>query len=187
MQVVGLAAAPQNSGSYALILSEVGGDRRLTILIGQEPANSIAIELEAIRPNRPITHDLLKSVIEHLGARLVEVTITGLHEGTYYAVMKLDNSPNEIDARPSDAIAVAVRFGAPIYILESVLEQAANMVADDDLTSGPEEAESESARPLTRREQLENELEEAVNREDYEVAARIRDEIVRLDRAGTDL
>lgn len=195
MEVVGLTSSPQNSGAYALILRETGGDRRLSILIGQEAAHSIAVELEGIQPARPITHDLVKSLVEALGSSIVEVTITDLREGTYYALIHLKGTPNEIDARPSDAIAIAIRFGAPIYVLVDVLEKAESSghhideefyEEDDEEEFDEEEGGEETARPLTLREQLQSKLADAVDREDYEVAAKIRDEIERLDRTQSD-
>ncbi len=194
MEVVGLTASPQNSGAFALILKEAGGERRLSILIGQEPAHAIAVELESMQAPRPNPHDLIKSVIESLGSSLIDITITDLQEGTYYAMLRLKGTPNEIDARPSDAIAVAIRFGAPIYVLPNVLEEAESSGGqlDDELFSADDdedepEGEEQVARPLTRREQLQTKLDDAVNREDYEVAAKIRDEIDRLDRTKSDL
>ena len=193
MEVVGLTASPQNSGAYALILREAGGDRRLSILIGQEPAHAIALELESIPPPRPVTHDLVKTIIESLGSTMTEIEIVELREGTYYAVIRLRGTPNEIDTRPSDAIAVAIRFGAPIYVRTSVLEEAetsGSQIDDNLFGDGMQEehedddAAEERERPLTQREQLKSKLEEAVDREDYEVAAKIRDELDRLDRTA---
>ncbi len=195
MEVVGLTASPQNSGAYALILREAGGDRRLSILIGQEPAHAIALELESIPPPRPVTHDLIKSIIESLGSTMTEVEIVELREGTYYAVLRLQGTPTEIDTRPSDAIAVAIRFGAPIYVRTSVLDEAESSGGQiDNSLFGESEDEydeddaeyGEEERPLTKREQLKSKLDEAVDREDYEVAAKIRDELDRLDRTQSE-
>ena len=189
MEVIGLTSSPQNSGSYALILQETGGERRMSILIGQDLAQSIALEMEAIQPPRPITHDLMKMVIETLGSTLVDVTITDLREGTFYAIISLEGTPTDIDARPSDAIALAIRFGAPIYVYENVLINAGIQVDDDEFYEGDDEYEGESRelveeeRPLTQHEQLQAKLEDAVKREDYEKAAQIRDELDRLDKA----
>lgn len=187
MEVIGLTSSPQNSGSYALILQETGGERRMSILIGQDLAQAIALEMEAIQPPRPITHDLMKIVIETLGSTLVDVTITDLREGTFYAVISLKGTPTEIDARPSDAIALAIRFGAPIYVYENVLINAGIQVDDDefydendDEYDGEELVEEE--RPLTQHEQLQAKLEDAVKREDYEKAAQIRDELDLLEK-----
>lgn len=189
MEVIGLTSSPQNSGAYALILQETGADRRMSILIGQDLAQAIALEMEAIQPPRPITHDLMKSVIETLGSTLVDITITDLKEGTFYAVMRLDGTPNEIDARPSDAIALAIRFGAPIYVFEEVLANASIQIDDDEFYDSDDEYEeeeeeerSEEERPLTLLEQLRAKLGDAVKREDYEKAAQIRDELDRIEK-----
>ena len=191
MEIIGLASSPQSSGSYALILQETGGMRRLSILIGADLAQSIALELEQIKPPRPITHDLLKSVIESLGATLMEVTITELRDSTFYAVLTLDATPAEIDARPSDAIALAIRFNAPIFVSESVLSEAGVVPQEDEDTEEEEEDTYEEAieqpeapepeRPKTLREVLQAKLDDAVKKEDYERAAQIRDEIERLE------
>ena len=190
MEVIGLTSSPQNSGAYALILQETGGERRMSILIGQDLAQAIALEMEAIQPPRPITHDLMKTVIETLGSTLADVTITDLKEGTFYAVIRLEGTPTEVDARPSDAIALAIRFGAPIYVYEEVLVNAGIQIDDDEFYDSDDEMEeeeeegeySEEERPLTLSEQLQAKLEDAVKREDYEKAAQIRDELDRLDR-----
>lgn len=186
MEIVGLTSSPQSNGSYALILQETGGDRRLSILIGQDPASSIALELEAIRPPRPVTHDLMKSLVENLGANVVDVVITELREGTFYAVVHLDATPTEIDARPSDAIALAIRCGAPIYVEETLLTEAGAEVDDEEFYDEEEEVEEDDdgggeERSLTRLEQLQAQLDEAVEHEDYEQAAKLRDEIDKLD------
>lgn len=161
--------------------------RRLSILIGAEVAQSIALELEQIKPPRPVTHDLLKSVIEALGANLLEVTISELRDATFYATLTFDATPSEIDARPSDAIALAIRWGAPIYVAESVMREAGVMAQEEEAEEEEEEMieqeveSSEPERPKTLREVLQAKLDEAVKSEDYERAAQIRDEIERLD------
>ena len=191
MEIIGLASSPQSSGSYALILQEAGGMRRLSILIGADLAQSIALELEAIKPPRPITHDLLKNVLDALGATLLEVVINDLRDGTFYATLTVDATPTEIDARPSDAIALAIRCGSPIYVAETVLAEAGvipqeeeemDEEEEDTYDEAPEPSEPvEQERPRTLREVLQNKLDEAVRKEDYERAAQIRDEIERLD------
>lgn len=191
MEIIGLTSSPQSSGAYALILQESGGSRRLSILIGAEVAQSIAVEMEQIKPPRPVTHDLLKTVIETLGATLVEVTITELRDGTFFATLTLDATPAEIDARPSDAIALAIRCGAPIYVSEAVMREAGIMVQEEEeseeeeeemMETGDEEHPEEETeqRPKTLREMLQEKLDDAVRSEDYERAAQIRDEIERL-------
>src|SRR4051812_28320932 len=176
MEIIGLTSSPQSSGSYALILQETGGGgRRLSILIGAEVAQSIALELESIKPPRPVTHDLLKNVIEALGATVLEVTINDLRDGTFYATLTLDATPQEIDARPSDAIALAIRCGAPIYVAESVMHEAGIVAAEEEESEGEEDemleqssdtAEEEEDRPKTLREVLQDKLDDAVRSED---------------------
>lgn len=191
VEIIGLTSSPQSSGSYALILQETGGMRRLSILIGSDLAQSIALELEAIKPPRPVTHDLLKNVIEALGSSLREVVITDLRDGTFYAALILEGTSSEVDARPSDAIALAIRCGAPIYVAESVLTEAGVVPNDEEEEEEVEEEEEgefeearsqpEPERPKTLREVLQSKLDEAVRQEDYERAAQIRDEIDRLE------
>lgn len=186
MEILGLTASPQSSGSYALILQETAGPRRLSILIGQEAASNIAVELEAIKPPRPVTHDLLKSILDAVGSRVVGITITDLEEGTFYATITLDSTDTLIDARPSDAIALAIRCGAPIFVSEEVMDEAAVVPQEDDEADEDDEQEgspqqAEPDRPRTLRESLQSKLDEAVKSEDYERAAQIRDELDRLD------
>ena len=121
-EILGLSSSPQTGGAYALLLKEVYGDRRLPIIIGQFEAQAIALEIEGIRPPRPLTHDLMKNIVERLGATIVETLITDLKDNTFYAVVSAESAgvSNEIDSRPSDAIALAVRVNAPIYVNEKV-------------------------------------------------------------------
>lgn len=191
MEIIGLTSSPQTSGSYALILQETGGMRRLSILIGGDLAQAIALELESLKPPRPITHDLMKAMIDALGTRLLDVCITELRESTFYAVLNIEGASEPIDARPSDAIALAIRCGSSIYVTESVLAEAGVLPQDDDdfdddddeNFEGEKEAEeSKPERPKTLREILQGKLDVAVKQEDYERAAQIRDEIDRLDR-----
>ncbi len=191
VDILGLSPSPSSPGAYALILKETEGDRRLPIIIGQFEAQAIALELEGIRPPRPLTHDLVKNVLDSLGNSLSDVLISELREGTFYARLNLEGNSisHEIDARPSDAIAIAIRFGAPIYVAESVMEEAATVPDKDE---GDEEIESKGEKPKKNRErspaytkeskmeQLQKELTDAISREDYERAAKIRDEIRRL-------
>jgi bifunctional DNase/RNase len=167
--------------------------RRLSILIGAELAQSIALELEAIKPPRPVTHDLMKSIIDSLGATLLEVTINDLREGTFYASLTFDATPQEVDARPSDAIALAIRCGAPIFVLESVMAEAGVLPQEDEEYDEEDEeyedtsetpVPQEPERPKTLREVLQGKLDDAVKKEDYERAAQIRDEIDRLERSA---
>ena len=113
-----------SGGGYAIILKEVSGEKRLPIIIGQFEAQAIALELEGIKPPRPLTHDLLKNIIELLGYNVECVIIYDLRDSTFYAKIKFDiPTIDDIDARPSDAIAVALKFGAPIYVSVSIMEE----------------------------------------------------------------
>lgn len=201
VDILGLSENPKSKGAYALVLREIEGPRRLPIVIGPAEAQAIVTELEGHRPPRPMTHDLIKSVIESLGAQLREVIITSLHEGTFYATLVLEYGGQEIDARPSDAIALAVRFGCPIFVSDDVLRAAGFSTEDsadgEAFAESEEEADDddeldvfrkpvepktqeETAENLNFRQRLEKELTQAVTSEDYEKAAKLRDELSRL-------
>ena len=180
VDILGLQSSPASGGAYALILKEVNGPRRLPIIIGAFEAQSIALEMEGIKPPRPLTHDLMKILIETLGADLAEVVISELRDSTFYAKLVFDSQ--EVDARPSDAIALAVRFGSPIFVAEQVLNEAG-------VTPGAEEEGTEEAAPakgkegkLSKIETLHAQLKEAIEKEDYERAARLRDEIRNIEQ-----
>lgn len=186
VDILGLSTSPSSGGAYALILKEVNGMRRLPIIIGAFEAQSIALEMEGIKPPRPLTHDLLKNVMDSLGASLNDVFINELKDGTFYAKLSLDSQ--EVDSRPSDAIALAVRYGVPIYVADKVMEEA-GFVPDSDEPEKPAapvspEPEQDAEKPkikLSRLEQLQQQLLEAIAKEEYEKAARIRDEIQKLE------
>ncbi|MBI5021355.1 MAG: bifunctional nuclease family protein [Ignavibacteriales bacterium] len=175
VDIMGLSTSPASGGAYALILKEVSGNRRLPIIIGAFEAQSIALEIEGIKPPRPLTHDLMKNIIETLGSELIEITIGELREGTFYATLSFDGQ--DIDARPSDAIALAVRFGVPIFVSDKVMEEASFLPESEE--HEPEKTPPENR--LTRLEALKAQLNEAVEREDYERAAQLRDQIKKLD------
>jgi bifunctional DNase/RNase len=182
VDILGLSTSPSAGGAYALILKEASGSRRLPIIIGAFEAQSIALELEGIKPPRPLTHDLMKNIIDTMGVGIRDVFINELKDGTFYARISFDGQ--EIDSRPSDAIAIAVRFGAPIFVSESVMDEA-GFVPDADegekmpLSTGADAPDtSVKDRPKgTKLDQLEHDLKEAIAKEDYEKAARLRDEI----------
>ena len=161
VHVARLEIDPQ-TGSPVLVLTEDGGERTLALWIGFAEASSIAAEMQQIRPPRPNTHDLLQHVIADLGGRLERVVVTELHESTYYAVLRVEAHGKlvEIDARPSDAIAVALRVAAPLFVRESLFENARNAPEGSDggqetrfVPGGPEsrvgrsEAEKEKQLP----------------------------------------
>lgn len=192
VEILGLSTSPSSGGAYALILNEVNGNRRLPIIIGTYEAQAIALELEHIKPPRPMTHDLIKQVIEVFGASVQYVFINALKEGTFFAqiVLESNNGKLEIDARPSDAIAVAVRFGAPIYVSDVVIKEAG--VESEPARENPHEGVKPANRARhseakktehtieTRLDLLEKNLSDAVAAEDYELAAQIRDEIKKV-------
>jgi uncharacterized protein len=188
VDILGLSTSPSSGGAYALILKEVNGLRRLPIIIGAFEAQSIALEMEGIKPPRPLTHDLLKNVMDSLGANLTDVYINELKDGTFYARLSMDSQ--EVDSRPSDAIALAVRCGVPIYVADKVMDEAGfvpdSEEADKHTPPAPAEPEPETAteKPkirLSKLEQLQQQLLEAIAKEDYEKAARLRDEIQKME------
>jgi bifunctional DNase/RNase len=179
VDILGLSTNPAGGGAYALILKEADGTRRLPIIIGAFEAQSIALEIEGIHPPRPLTHDLMKNIIDMFGVSLSEVVISELREGTFYAKLMLDSV--EIDSRPSDAIALAVRYGVPIYVMDKVMEEAGFLPEGEEAASTKDAPLKEKA--TTREEKLEllqAQLKEAIQNEKYEVAAKLRDEMKKL-------
>jgi bifunctional DNase/RNase len=185
-EILGLSSSPATGGAYAILLKEMDGPRRLPIIIGAFEAQAIALEIEGIKPPRPLTHDLLKQLIDNLGASVIEITVNELKENTFFAKIILDVSglTNEIDARPSDAIALAVRAEAPIYVAESVLEAAAFITSEEAELANIQDTPHEiNKKPLSKEAHLaalQDRLREALEKEDYERAAKIRDDIKRL-------
>jgi bifunctional DNase/RNase len=186
VDILGLSTSPSSGGAYALILKEVEGERRLPIIIGAFEAQSIALEMEGIKPPRPLTHDLLKNVIDTLGVSLQEVFINDLREGTFYAKIFLEGiaENQEIDSRPSDAIALAVRFGVPIYVSDIVMNEAGIVPDTEEKKSEQLMEESEKndvvAQRTTKLERLQQELKTAIEKEEYEKAAKLRDDVRKL-------
>ncbi len=185
MEILGLSTSPSSGGAYALILSEVEGSRRLPIIIGSYEAQAIALELENIKPPRPMTHDLLKNMLLSFDTQVKQVIVNELSEGTFYAqiIYEKDGNLIELDARPSDAIALAVRFGASIFVEGSVLREAG--ISADPEPDTLEEAlgvvnEEVGKKELSKLEQLELDLKTAIETENYEKAAKIRDSIQKL-------
>ena len=184
MDILGLSTSPSSGGAYALILNEIEGNRRLPIIIGTFEAQAIALELEHIKPPRPMTHDLLKNMIQNFGSSVKQVFINDLSEGTFFAkIIYEDNGKKmEQDARPSDAIALAVRFNASIYVAGEILEEA-GIVSEGEEGSEiatTSEGGQQQTKEMTKLEKLENELQTAIDTENYEKAARLRDEIQKL-------
>lgn len=182
VDIIGLSTNPSSGGAYALVLGEIEGNRKLPIIIGSFEAQAIALELEKIQPPRPMTHDLLRDLFESLGAEVLDVVIDELREGTFFAKIRFIHEGEEaqLDARPSDAVALAVRVDAPIYVAPVVLDEAGIPSEDEVVHGQPVEAAAEpESKPMSELEKLEGELDKAIGDEDYERAARIRDDIKR--------
>ncbi|MGN8226439.1 bifunctional nuclease family protein [Gracilimonas sp. BCB1] len=185
MEILGLSTSPSSGGAYALILTEAEGNQRLPIIIGSFEAQAIALELENIKPPRPMTHDLLKNFFLTFDTQVKQVFINDLSEGTFYAqiIFERENQLVELDARPSDAIALAVRFNAPIYVNNEVLKEAGISTEPENQTL-EEALKSDEPAPgqkeLTQLEKLEEELQTAIETENYEKAAKIRDRISKM-------
>jgi hypothetical protein len=186
VDILGLSTNPASGGAYALILRELNGNRRLPIIIGASEAQSIALEMEGIKPPRPLTHDLMKNIIAAFGGELNDIVIDDLRDGTFYAKLNIDD--RMIDSRPSDAIALAVRYGVQIYVAANVMDEAAFIPEDEEEEQPPSGsppvspggAAQQPAMKLTKVEQHNRQLHEAIEKENYEKAAALRDEIRRL-------
>ena len=188
LEISGIAYSQTQSGSYVLTLSEASGNRKLPIVIGGFEAQAIAVELEKMIPNRPLTHDLVKSFCISFDVAIKEVLIYKFVEGVFYAKLICDRDGvlTEIDSRTSDAIAVGVRFNSPIYTFSNVLEDAGitrdqedafesdSLVSQDDSL---ELEESSTGYASSSMEELEKQLQDALEKEDYELASKLRDEI----------
>lgn len=185
LEIAGLSYSQTQSGAYALVLAESGGKRRLPIIIGGFEAQAIAIELEKMVPTRPLTHDLFKSFALTFNIQVKEIIIYNLVEGIFFSklICEQNGEVYEIDARTSDAIAIGVRFNAPVFTLESILASAGILLDEEMLDpigeEDPVEAETNPSNPYQNLslEELENKLNEAIANEEYELASKIRDEI----------
>ena len=187
--VKGLSYSQGKSGAYALILAEKGPDaRKLPVVIGGAEAQSIAVALEkSIAPPRPMTHDTWQNMLDELGTQIEKVLIHRLVNGVFYASIYARNEHGAqliFDSRPSDAVALAVRVDCPIYVLASILEQAGITEKEERVADGVEEdVAEEGSASKTETDSvtlLEKQLEEAVENEDYELAARLRDKLDKL-------
>jgi len=183
LNIVGLSYSQAQSNSYALVLGEANGKRRLPIVIGHYEAQAIALEIEKMKPSRPLTHDLFFNFAKTFGINIIEVQITKFHEGIFYATLICDNgiSMHEIDSRTSDAVALSIRFHCPIFTTEEIMSQAGILFEEEDMTSDNlEEAVNETGSDYLKNlsvGELETELQQAVEDEDYEKASLIRDEL----------
>ena len=188
LEISGITYSQTQSGSYVLTLAEVAGKRKLPIVIGGFEAQAIAVELEKMIPNRPLTHDLFKSFCEAYAVNVEEVIIYKFEEGVFYAkiICRNEDFVTEIDSRTSDAIAIGVRFSCPIYSVDKVLDEVGStkdledLEEDFDLDTELDDLEMDeddnefSSQSL---EELQTQLNDALSNELYELASKIRDEI----------
>jgi uncharacterized protein len=193
LEILGLSSSQSQTGSFALVLGEVGGNRRLPIIIGMFEAQAIAIEIEKILPNRPMTHDLFKSFANTFHFHVEEIIISDLKEGVFFAKIVCSDGLKkiEIDARPSDAIAIGLRFDAIIYTYESILAEAGIVLTDQEEEEEKVEPKQEPKAKVKKEnvkkgsddfknysvDKLKEMLKETLEKEDYEKAAKIRDEL----------
>lgn len=190
LEILGLSSSQSQTGSFALVLGETEGNRRLPIIIGMFEAQAIAIEIEKIIPNRPMTHDLFKSFANNFHFTVEEIVISDLKEGVFFAKIVCSDGlkRSEIDARPSDAIAIGLRFDSPIFTYENILAEAGIVLTDEQEDDEPKvEPKSRTKKESVYRkvedlknysvDKLNEILKEAIDKEDYERAAKIRDEL----------
>ncbi len=193
LQIADIAPSGSTSGAYAMVLAEVEGTRRLPIVIGGAEAQAIAIELEKMTPSRPLTHDLFRSLANAFAVDIEEVLIYNLVEGIFFAKLfaTFGGRTAEIDARTSDAVALAVRFNCPIYCYEFILDAAgvsSEDISDEIELEDPdvdlEELSTVADASTMSIDELQKQLESALSHEDYERASRLRDEIQRRSSAS---
>lgn len=187
LEISDIAPSGSTSGAYALVLSELDGSRKLPIVIGGHEAQAIAIELEKMTPSRPLTHDLFKSFSQAFTVEVEEIIVYNLIEGIFFSkiIAIQDGRRAEIDARTSDAVAIAVRFNCPIYCYDFILDTAG--VNAEDAEAGVSEEPDIDIEELTEDEtpsemsmdDLNAQLDAAIQKEDYERASKLRDEINR--------
>jgi uncharacterized protein len=189
LNVLGLSVSQTQTGAYALVLAEEKGDRRIPIIIGPVEAQAIAIQLEGLRPPRPLTHDLFKNVAVAFQIDLIEVLIYKLEEGIFFSelICEQNGSRVAIDSRTSDAVALALRFQCPIYTSEEILRKAGiviEMADQAESIQNEEEGTDETGYSYYSVGELEALLKKAVENENYEQASEIRDEITRRNKGN---
>lgn len=186
LEIIALSHTLSQSHNYAVILQEKNGSRKLPIVIGGFEAQAIAVAMERMSPNRPLTHDLFKNALDTFEIDLKEIVISNLLDGIFFAklVCVQNESEHDIDSRTSDALAMAVRFSCPIYTYEFILEAAGVEIEDEEKETKPRRRrEKQSIEKTTAgfgtfsEDELNEKLEEALQEEKYELAAKIRDEI----------
>jgi hypothetical protein len=189
LEIIALSHSVTQSHSFAVVLGEVGGSRRLPIVIGGFEAQAIAVALDNMKPSRPLTHDLLKTICDTFGVHLEYIYISKLLDGVFYSnlVCKKNGELFEVDSRTSDALALAVRFDCPIYVEETILQDA-GVEADPTEEGAVSTIEDKEIADLTKPQiasnynemtvtELQTQMKLAIDGEDYELAARIRDEL----------
>ena len=192
VKIVGMSYSQSQSGAYALILGVPGQKKRLPIIIGSNEAQSIAIELEEMHPSRPLTHDLFKNFADNFSIVIKEVLISKFEEGVFHStlVCERDGEIIEMDSRTSDAVALALRFKCPIYVYQEIIDEAGIMLEDQPIGDDPEANKTEQeSKPEVKQnvvskdyssylvEELNDMLKASIEKEEYEEASKIRDEI----------
>lgn len=195
LEIVGMSYSQSQSGAYALILGVAGENRRLPIIIGGFEAQAIAIELEKMKPTRPLTHDLFMNFANHFKINITEVIINKFEEGIFFSqlICEQDGESTKIDSRTSDAVALAIRFKCPIYAFENIIEEA-GIVMDDDQLGADDDGGDDVDTIISETEilkyedylleELEDMLKKAVGAENYEEASRLRDEINKRNKSN---
>lgn len=189
LKVISVTTSQAQIGAFALLLGEVDGERQLPLIIGPAEAQATLLFVQGIKTPRPLTHDLFITTLTIMGASVIRVLIYKAKKGIFYSYIyiKKDNEIIRIDARTSDAVAVSLRVGCPIFILESILEQERLRLSEDGTVRKKsldidEDREMEyDPQEITITITLEEELEEAIREENYELAAQIRDQIKQRD------
>lgn len=192
LNILGLSVSQTQSGAYALVLAEEHGDRRIPIIIGPVEAQAIAIQLEGLKPPRPLTHDLIKNMALAFDIALLEVSIYKLEEGIFFSELlcELNGKEIRIDSRTSDAVALALRFRCPIYTTEEILKKAGIVLELEDENSPIKSFSGDDIEPVGSSSsyaqyslnELKELLADAIQNEDYEKASIIRDEIKKRER-----
>lgn len=185
LEIVGMSYSQSQSGAYALILGIKGQKKRLPIIIGSSEAQAIAIELEKMKPSRPLTHDLFASFANHFKINISEVLINKFEDGIFYSqlICEQNNVISEIDSRTSDAVALALRFNCPIYAYQNIIDEAGIVLEDEPVGDDPEAEQPIISKDQTTdysnymTEELEDMIKTAIENENYEEASKIRDEI----------
>lgn len=199
LEIIGLSYSQSQSGAYALIIGEVGGLRRIPIIIAYSEAQSIALELEKFKTNRPLTHDLFHNFAEAFHISITEIIINKFSEGVFFSLLvcKSGDSIIEIDSRTSDAVALALRFNCPMYTYEDIIDKAGVIIDTEQNEENPEEPVDEDSKEKTDEsidhpieikksshsiqkmtlDELKEALQSAIENEYYEMASKIRDEI----------